>query len=352
MQRDERLAILRGLPKVDLHRHLEGSMRLSTLLEFGRKRGLDLPLSDEETLAKAICYNDGEPRSLAHFLSKFRSDWYSTYADVERVCREAVKDAASEGVIVLELRFSPEHFTRNTRLRFEGVMEAVCEAGQAAAEDHGLALGFLVTLVRERRDDKIWAKLVNRAAELSELWVVGVDLAGDEVAHPNENFVSIFDRVVDTGVLHATIHAGEGTQAAHVRSAVELLHAERIGHGISAAEDPAVMGFLAEKGVCLEVCPISNYQTGCVDDLQEHPLLILDQAGVRVCLNSDDPTLHRTRITNDYDVAVSRWGYGLDDLLRLELTAAEQSFLPEEDRVVWAERIEREYRISGGQGLS
>ena len=351
MERDERLEILKGLPKVELHRHLEGALRIGTMLELGRKYNLSLPLEDVSSLLKMVAYNDGEPRTLAHFLTKFRSDWYRSYQDIERVAGEAVADAAGEGIVHLEQRFSPEHFTRTSRLDLQGVMQAVCESARAAASDAAVGVGFIITFTRERYDFSAWKKIVDLAAGMWDSGVAGVDLAGDEFNHPNNEFEKIFRRVVDTGILGATVHAGEGTTAAQVHTAVELLGARRIGHGLKAAEDEAVVHFLAGRGVALEMCPISNYQTGCINDLQQHPLPQLDRAAVAVTINSDDPAIHRSTINDDYDVAVTRWAFTLDDLLRLELNAVGAAFLPDDRREELRARIERGYAESRGQGL-
>jgi len=351
LERDERLEILKGLPKVELHRHLEGALRIGTMLELGRKYNLNLPLKDISSLLKLVAYNDGEPRTLAHFLTKFHSDWYRSYQDIERVAGEAVADAAGEGIVHLELRFSPEHFTRTSKLDLQGVMQAVCESARAVATDANIGVGFIITFTRERYDFSAWKKIVDMAAEMWELDVAGVDLAGDEFHHPNGEFEKIFRRVVDTGVLGATIHAGEGTTAEQVASAVEVLGARRIGHGLKAAEDPAVVQLLAGRGVALEMCPISNFQTGCVNDLQQHPLPRLDHSEVSVTINADDPSIHRSTINDDYDVAVTHWGYALDDLLRLELNAVGAAFLPDDRRGDLRRRIESGYAESRGQGL-
>lgn len=339
---------LRQLPKVELHRHLEGALRLSTLLELGRDWGLDLPLDSLESLAPHVTWQVGQERSLAHFLTKFRADWYGSHKDVERVAAEAVEDAAAEGVVHLELRFSPEHFSRCSGLSPQGATQAVVEAASAAAERVDLSVRFLLTFTRERYDLDAWRRAVDLGVGLSEHGVVGVDLAGDEFRHPNEDFRQIMARVKDTGVLRATIHAGEGTSPGSVRSAVEALGAQRIGHGISAAEDPDVMALLTERGVTLEVCPNSNYQTGCVDDLSDHPMPRLDRAGVAVTLNSDDPTIHATRLVDDYRVAVDHFGCGLDDLLRFEQNAVRAAFLDAEERKGLAEKVAAGYAASQG----
>lgn len=351
MKSDERMAILRGLPKIELHRHLEGSLRLATMLELGRKYGLDLPLESEAALAALVTYNDGEPRSLANFLTKFRSDWYRSYADIERVTDEAVRDAAAEGIVHLELRFSPEHLTRTSGLQMEGAMQAVCESGNQAAAEAGISIRFILTFARERYSYGAWAETVDLGLHFHDLGISGVDLAGDEFGHPNREFERFFNRVRDIGELGITIHAGEGTSPAQVATAVESLSAVRIGHGIEAARDAGLMASLAAARVTLEMCPISNFQTGCVDRLDQHPLPLLDRAGVQVTINADDPAIHRTSINDDYDVAAARWGYSLDDLLRLERNSAQAAFLPDDERTALLDQIERGYRESQGQGI-
>ncbi|HUU02551.1 MAG TPA: adenosine deaminase [Myxococcota bacterium] len=351
MKADERLAILRGLPKIELHRHLEGSLRLGTLLELGKRYGLDLPLDSETSLARLVTFNDDEPRTLANFLTKFRSDWYRSYKDIERVTAEAVRDAASEGIVHLELRFSPEHLTRTSGLQIEGALQAVCESGIAAAAEEGISIRFILTFARERYSYASWTEMVDLGVRMHEMGISGVDLAGDEFQHANREFERFFRRVRDIGELGITIHAGEGTSAEQVASAVGSLSAVRIGHGIEAARDDEVTAMLAAGRVTLEMCPISNFQTGCIDRLDQHPLPRLDRAGVPVTINADDPAIHCTSINDDYDVAASRWGYSLDDLLRLERNAVAAAFLPEEERAALLDRVERGYQESRGQGL-
>ena len=347
MERTEQYEILKTLPKVDLHRHLEGSIRLGTLLELGRKRGIDLPLESEDALAPHVTWQPGQARSLKHFLTKFHADWYSSYADVERISREAFEDAAASGVIYLELRFSPEHLSRHSGLSPRGTMEAVVEAGLQAANDANIQAGFIVTFARERYDFDQWKAIMNHAVALSGAGVEGVDLAGDEFAHPNRQFIRIMDRARDTGMLNITIHAGEGTTPTSVASAIDSLHAQRIGHGISAAEDPLVMDKLAKGSITLEICPNSNFQTGCVKDLKDHPLPKLKEAGVPVCINSDDPSMHGTTLTDEYSVAMEQWGFGLDQLFEMELTALNSAFVNEEIRTGIRQKIIEGYQAHG-----
>jgi adenosine deaminase len=321
------------------------------MLELGRKYNLDLPLDSSASLAKVVTFSKSEPRTLANFLTKFYSGWYRSYADVERVTSEAVNDAADEGIVHLELRFSPEHLTRSNKLQPRGVMQAVCESGQATAAERSISIKYLITFVRERYDFSFWKEQIDIGVELQELGIAGVDLAGDEFNFPNRNYQKIFSRARDTGVLGISIHSGEGTTAEQVATAVELLGADRVGHGLAAFGDPEVTGLLVESGVVLEMCPISNFQTGCIEELPKHPLPQLDQAGIAVTLNTDDPAIHRTTINDDYDVAVARWGYTLEDLLRLERNSIAAAFISDNQRASLSERVNQGYKISQGQGL-
>ena len=351
MEKDERLAILRGLPKVELHRHLEGSIRLSTMLELGRKNGVQLPIESLTSLVQLVTYNDGEPRTLANFLKKFHAEWYRSYADVERVATEAVIDAAAEGVVHLELRFNPEHFIRFSGLQAIGVMEAITESVQEVATETEITVRFVLTFPRERYDEALWRHLINLGADMAERGIKGVDLAGDEFSYPNQLYQKIFKRVLDTGVLKSTVHSGEGTSAKQVASAIELLGACRIGHGLKAIEDPQTIALIRDRGVVIEMCPISNFQTGCIDNLEAHPLPLFDKQGVLVTINSDDPTIHRTTLNHDYDVALTHWGFSLDDLLRLEKNAVQGAFLDESEKKELLALIERGYQDSRNQGL-
>jgi adenosine deaminase len=351
LKKDERMAIITGLPKIELHRHLEGSIRLTTMLDLGRKYGLDFPLESVTALAQVVCYNNGEPRTLTNFLKKFHSNWYRSYADVERIVQETILDAVQEGIVHLELRFSPEHLTRTSGLQMLGVMQAVCETGLATGQDANISIKFLITLTRERYDFALWKKQVDLAANMTELGLAGIDLAGDEHNYPNFKYEKILLRVRDTGVLKSSVHAGEGTSAEQVESAIQILKANRIGHGISAANSDKAMKLLTETGCALEMCPTSNFQTGCIDNLEDHPLPKMDAAKIAVTINSDDPAIQRTTINDDYDIAVSRWGYTIEDLLRLEQNALQAAFITKEERESLDEKINRGYQESQGQGI-
>jgi adenosine deaminase len=176
-----------------------------------------------------------------------------------------------------------------------------------------------------------------KALELGQ--IVGIDLAGDEVHFPPEQFREFFDRVRADGRYRATVHAGEVSPPSQIWTAIRELHADRIGHGTSAIEDPALQQHLKEKGIALEMCITSNYQTGAWADERNHPIGELYRRGVPVTLNSDDPFIQGTDLTDDYLKAVRYFGFTLEDLVQLNLNALRASFLPVEE----ARRLTAEY---------
>lgn len=316
---------LRRLPKVDLHRHLEGSLRLGTLAEVAHAHGVDLPSYNIEDLRPYVQVTDEEPNYHA-FLEKFNflRRFYSTREAIERVTYEAVADAAADNVRYLELRFSPPTLAAHPGFTLEEVTDWVIWTAEQASRDFGVKTGLIVTLKREL--DPGEAERVARVAfARAGRGIVGLDLAGDEVNYPLAPFVAIFAQARREG-LGLTIHAGEATGAESVRIAVEELGAERIGHGIRAQENPAVVELLRRSGVTLEICPTSNIHTAAVLHLARHPLRTFLAQGVRVTINTDDPSISNTTLTDEYLVAVREIGVDMAGLGRAAWYAVQSAF--------------------------
>ncbi len=351
LQRDERLAIIRGLPKVELHRHLEGSVRLSTLLESIRKSNLDVPLSWLESNENPIHRNRQEIGDFEKVLEKLRLACFGSYSRIERIAQETIIDAASEGIVHLELTFDPQKLIFRNGLQLLGVMEAVAEAGCEAAQECGIGVRLIVSFSREYFDEQIWKQAIDLAARLSPLGLAGIDLPEDERHRMYNEYGKIVNRANDTGVLGVAVHMNMCSDAHQVVLMVDGLGAHRIGHGLPGSEDEQVVRFLVNRNAALVLCPISDYQNGLVDDVQSHPLPRLDQAGVRVTLNANHPTIQNSTINDEYDLAITRWGYELDDLLRLERNAVYSCFLTEKERQSLLDRIEKGYEECRDQGL-
>ncbi len=334
--------LLFSLPKVDLHRHLEGSLRLETLTDIAREHGIDLPSYDIEQLRPYVQFTDEEP-DFHRFLEKFKllRRFYTSREAVKRVAYEAVIDAAADNVRYLELRFNPAALAQVQNFALHEVTELVIEAVHQAQAETGIEVRLLCTAVRHDTYE-LASRVIDVAIAYRDQGVVGVDLTGDEVYYPATPFAPLFKRAAEHG-LGITIHAGEAGHAANVREAVELLNAQRIGHGIRAIEDSSVIQLLRQRNITLEVCPTSNLQTGAVSNFGLHPLRDLYVLGVNVTLNTDDPSISDTTLTDEYMVAVLGLGVSLRDLRRCLINSVRAAFLPPDQRHQLERRILAEF---------
>jgi adenosine deaminase len=323
--------LLHALPKVDLHRHLEGSLRLETLAEIAQEHGIDLPSYNIEQLRPYVQFTDEEP-GFHRFLEKFKllRRFYTTREAVKRVAYEAVVDAATDNVKYLELRFSPSALAHAQSFPLHEVTEWVIEAVDQAQVETGVMARLLCAVVRHDSYD-LARQVIEVAIAYRNRGIVGVDLTGDEIHYPAAPFASLFKLAADNG-LGITIHAGEAGNATNVREAVEVLNAQRIGHGIRSIEDSNVVQLLRQRGVTLEVCPTSNLQTGVVDNFGLHPLRDLYVLGVNVTVNTDDPSVSDTSLTDEYMVAMMGLGVNLRDLRMCTRNSIRAAFLPPETR--------------------
>jgi adenosine deaminase len=320
-----------GYPLVELHRHLDGNVRIETVLDLARRHGLELPAWTVEELRPHVQITEREP-SLVHFIAKFAllRRVMVDYDAVRRVVRENLEDAAREGIDYIELRFSPYFMGEEHGLDTFGVVDAVCDALEAGRETIPVR-AKLIGIISRHYGPEIGRIELAAAIRGRDRGVVALDLAGDEANFPGELFVRHFQEAREAG-LRTIAHAGEAAGAASVRQAVLGLGAERIGHGIRAIEDPAVLDLLAERGVPLEVCPTSNLHTSTVRDYRSHPLPALLRRGLRCTLNTDDPSISGLDLAHEYRVAAGELGLSQAEIRRMQETAVEAAFLTPEER--------------------
>lgn len=323
--------VVAAWPKIDLHRHLEGSLRLSTLAEIAQEHGVDLPSWDLEELRPYVQVVDDSPDFHA-FLSKFRllRRFYSTREAVMRVAYEAIADAAADNVKYLELRFNPVALAKVQGFSFEEVAEWVILATDNAQQDFDIQVRLIAQIGRDE-SPAVARQIAEVAAAYQDQGFVGIDLAGDEVNFSAARFADAFRWAKAQG-LNVTIHAAEAGPASNIREAIDLLGADRIGHGVRAMEDLSVMDLLIQRRVTLEMCPTSNLQTGVISRLGQHPLWAYQQVGIPVTINTDDPSISNTTLTDEYLVALRGIGMPLRAIQRMILAAAEAAFLPEIER--------------------
>ena len=338
---------LTDFPKVDLHRHLEGSLRLRTLMEIARQEGLDLP-QEESQLREQVQIGSTEPKTLPNFLSKFRvlRPIYRSPEIIRRVTHEAIEDAAIDNVVYLELRFTPAALSQAKDFPIPEVIEWVIEFAGEAAHKFEIRVG-LIASVNRHEPVELAEAVAQIAADHAGEGIFGLDLAGNELDYPADSFTSIFKSAEQAG-LNSTVHAGEWTGAESVNQALSTMGATRIGHGVRVLEDMEVVAIARDRRVAFEVCLTSNLHSGVVGGMAEHPLMEMINAGLVVTLNTDDPGISNIRLSDEYFTAVSELGLSEGTLKGLILSGAQYSFLPEPAK----KELERRLQQSLGLGMN
>jgi adenosine deaminase len=332
--------VMRTFPKIELHRHLEGTFDPRTLFEIATKNELDVPDNFEEFKQTIQFPKDQEPDFLL-FLSKFRTDWYRSFEDVEKITYQSVYNMKDDGIFYIELRFSPEHFSLQNDFDRKDITRLVISSANRAAKDAGFHIKYLITFNRNKQTQEEMLELYEMIVSLDEPDIVGIDLAGDELNFPPDLFDKFFARIKKDRKYKATVHAGEVTKSDQIWTAVKRLYARRIGHGTSAIDDPELQEYLKENFIVLEQCITSNYQTGSWKDEENHPLGRLFRNGVPVTINSDDPSIQDTDLTDDYVKAVSYFDLTLEDLVKANLTALNAAFISREEKVAMIDEYAR-----------
>lgn len=324
--------VIKALPKIELHRHLEGALRLETLAKIAIECNLDLPGHDIELLRPLVQVTPDDPRTSTVFLSKFRvlRQFFRSRGIIERVAYEAVADAARDNVVYMELRFTPLALAKGKGYELADATNWVIDATQRAQEDFDIQVRLILSMNRNESVE-IGQQVIDIAIDCMDRGVVGVDLAGDEVNYSARPFGKVFFQAKEAG-LGVTIHAGEWAGPENVRVAIEHTGADRIGHGVRVIQDSGVVRLALEHGAVFEVCPTSNVQTGVAREYPQHPLRDLYQLGLRTTINTDDPGISAIALSDEMIVAVEHLGMTLEDVKHHIMVAAESAFLPISER--------------------
>ena len=332
---------IRKLPKVELHRHLEGCISAELLLEIARDYNVKLPSHDLNEL-RSLIQVQGHTSSLREFLEKFY--WvgmaFPTLEAVERVSYCVCRDCARDNIRALELRFSPVFMSMETSHRWEDLLHAVLKGARQAEKEFDIDVGFIIGISRSN-GIKPALRVVDIAANYSGLGVVGIDLFGDEEAFPPELFTTAFKVAQENG-LNITVHAGEGGGETNIKIAIEELGAQRIGHGIRISNDEEMMAWVRDKEIPLEICLTSNVQTQTVPDLQSHPVRKFYDYGIKISLNTDDPAISNITFSSELILAMEHFDFTLDEIKGLMLDALDQSFLEDYRKKLLRPKLEQE----------
>ncbi|MFN7454583.1 MAG: adenosine deaminase [Pseudobdellovibrionaceae bacterium] len=319
-----------SLPKVELHRHLEGALRFSTVLELARNAGMDVP---EDRLSAQKMFLVEEPMvDLGTVLKKFLNTQklLSSEEILSRITFEAIEDAYEDGIRILELRYAPTFIAEgHPHLDYKKIHRAILK-GAELANKFPVAVGFICIFQRIlplETSKKVLHFFLDHRQDF-----IGADLADDEAFRPAKDFSPLFQELVRHNV-PITIHAGEALipeAAQNVMDSLEILGARRIGHGLQIVKSPQALKKVIAAKVPLEICPTSNYLTQAIPDLQSHPINQLRQAGVLVTVNSDDPGIFNYKLSDEYNLLHRHYGWSESDFTKANQIAFDASFIPNE----------------------
>ena len=334
----------RALPKVELHRHLEGSLRLDTMVDIARQHGITIP-ADVLRLSTLVQVQEEDKFTFQNFLAKFNTLrlFYRSPDAIYRITREAVEDAARDNVRYLELRFTPVALSRAERFPLHDVVDWVISSAQEAAQKHNVIVRLIASMNRHESTE-LAEQVAWLAVEHLEDGLVAIDLAGNEAEFKTEPFYGVIKEARQSG-LHVTIHAGEWGPATNVREAIVELGAERIGHGVRVLEDENVVALARERGTAFEVCVTSNYQSGVIGSLDTHPLMRMLDAGLNVTLNTDDPSISRITLSHEYYTACEDLRMTQTTLRQRIMAAAKACFLPADQKETLVTRLHRDLKL-------
>ncbi|GAB4213072.1 MAG: adenosine deaminase [Roseiflexaceae bacterium] len=329
-------AFIARMPKVELHLHLEGSISPATLLQIAQRNGVAIPAHDLAGVEQLFRY-----RNFSEFLAVFMvlARALMRGEDFEQIAYELGCSLAEQRVLYAEVMISAVQYY-NRRLDLDELVQGAAAGFARARREHGIVVNMAFDYGRQFGVETAW-KVLEIAQRNIPNSLVAWSIGGDEIHYPPEPFAEVFAAARRAG-LRVMAHAGEVVGPPSVWGAVDALQVERLGHGIRSIEDPALIQHLRDRQVVLDVCPMSNLRTGAVSSLNGHPLRRLFDAGLRVTLNTDDPTFFGTTLNEEYERAAQLFGFSAAELGALACNGAEAAFLPPEQRTALVARIERE----------
>jgi adenosine deaminase len=318
-------AFIRGLPKAELHMHLEGSIEPQLMLDLARRNAIKLRWETKEQLRAAYQFTN-----LQSFLDLYFEGCrvLVTQQDFYDVTRAYLRRASQDGVIRAEIFFGPQSFSQRG-VAIEVMMDGILEGIDDGSRQHGISVGLLVSAHRHRSEADALAML-DQVMPWADR-IAGIGMGGPEVGNPPSGFVRFFQAARDRG-FRTTVHAGEEGPPAYIREAVALLKVERIDHGVTCMSDPALVRELAERQIPLTVCPLSNARLKVVPALEQHPLPAMLAAGLNVSINSDDPAYFGGYIGDNYSECARVLRLTSDDLVTIAANSIRSSFLPQHEK--------------------
>lgn len=327
---------LRRLPKAELHVHLDGSLRASTMLELGEAAGVPMPVNDPALLRVHMRVDDA--RHLEDYLARFDLTiaLLQTPEAIERVAYEMCEDAARDGIWYLEVRYCPMLSCRRG-LTLDDVITAEWKGLQRGERDFGITARIVCCSLRHY-DPALSLEIARHAVSARHLGVVGFDLAGGEAGRPPSRHAAAFDTAARGG-LGITVHAGEAAGAESIAEAIFRCHANRLGHGTRLWEDPVLQDYVRDRRICVEANITSNIQTRAVPDAASHPVRRYVSEGLNVTLGTDNWLMSDVTLSSEYQLAQTALGFSREEITGMLLNGFESAFLPWPERRQLIERV-------------
>ncbi|NHI89897.1 MAG: adenosine deaminase [Candidatus Thorarchaeota archaeon] len=327
---------IRALPKVELHVHTLGSLQPSTLLSIIREDGLDAPYETVEDITRRFRYSD-----FAHFIEVYMEiiGYITNEKHFERITYDMLKKCAECNTHYVEASFSPrDHLQHN--LDFSRMVKAINRGINRARTSFGIESNIRIDLVRSSTQDE--AMEVLDLIEENPQNIVSVDIGGNEPLFPPRPFAEAYKRAYGMG-LHLVAHAGEAAGPKSIWDAIKYLDVERIGHGVTAREDPKLLNYLKEKQIGIEMNPVSNLRTGVVKSIREHPIREFYDRGLLVTVGSDDPSLFHTDLNNEYIQIHKHLDFSIQELFQISLNGVGMAFIDESRKNALTDIFNHEY---------
>ena len=317
---------IQRMPKAEIHLHLEGAIPIETLYGFANRPGMNSGVSSIEELRAKLAYRD-----FSHFIEvwTWKNTFIRDYADFEVMAYDVLGSLARENIRYVEAHYSPGDYHMQG-LKTEGITEHILMGVERAGADFGIRCELIIDLVRDHGPEIGMIRLEEATPYLGK-GVVAVGIGGSEREFPPGPYADVYRAARSLG-FHLTAHAGEAAGPEYIRSAIDLLGVERIGHGVRAREDAAVVDLLRESRIPLEMCIVSNVRTGVVGSVVEHPVGTYFKEGLFVTVNSDDPVMFNTTLTDEYLALVGELGFSLGEVREIALNAVRASFLRQDER--------------------
>ncbi len=319
---------LQKVPKTDLHCHLGGSLRISTLIDEAQRQKIELPSYDEEELRRHVVKDEAE--SLTDYLSAFALT-ESVMRDpraLRRVAYELAEDAYRENVKVLEMRYAPTNY-QSSSFKLYHIVESVLEGIEQAQRDFDMLVGLIICGLKH--DRQATEEAVQLAVAYKRSGVLGFDLAGPEYGHPPKDFAKIM-KPVFKNFIPVTIHAGEAYGAKSIADSVIHLNARRIGHATSLFQFDRLTNYIEITGLGLELCLSSNVHTNAIPSVQTHPIRQMMREGLRFSLNTDNRLVSNTDITNEMRLLVNELGFKKGDIIKMVKGGVKSSFFRKSEK--------------------